>query len=99
MEAVRALTFDVEPGEIVGFLGPNGAGKSSTLKALMGFVRPNKGNATLFGVDSQSSEARRRVGYLPEVAQYYPYLTPYETLVRICFMLEADAIFFAEFFA
>jgi ABC-2 type transport system ATP-binding protein len=79
-EAVKGLSFQVSRGEVVGFLGPNGAGKSSTLKALMGFVQPNGGKATVFGLEAGSLEAKAKIGYLPEVALYYPYLTPIETL-------------------
>lgn len=80
VEAVRGLTCHVDRGEVVGFLGPNGAGKSSTLKALMGFVPIARGEATILGRPAGSVESRTRIGYLPEVALYYPYLTPYETL-------------------
>ena len=80
IEAVRGLSFEVERGEIVGFLGPNGAGKSSTLKALMGFVMPEGGSCSIFGLPAGSLAAKSKVGYLPEVAMYYPYLTPVETL-------------------
>jgi ABC-2 type transport system ATP-binding protein len=79
-EAVKGLSFQVSRGEVVGFLGPNGAGKSSTLKALMGFVQPSGGKASVFGLEAGSLEAKARIGYLPEVALYYPYLTPIETL-------------------
>lgn len=79
--AVTDLTFQVEQGEIVGFIGPNGAGKSSTLKALMGFVEPNAGRCTVFGAPAGSIEARKSIGYLPEVAMYYPFLSPLETLM------------------
>lgn len=80
VQAVQGLSFQVEPGEIVGFLGPNGAGKSSTLKAIMGFVEPKAGNCRVFDLVCGSLEAKKRIGYLPEVAMYYPYLTPLETL-------------------
>lgn len=80
IDAVDSLSLRVSEGEIVGFLGPNGAGKSSTLKALMGFVRPHSGEAAIFGFAAGSEAARAMVGYLPEVAMYYPYLTPLETL-------------------
>lgn len=80
VEAVRGLTFHVNPGEVVGFLGPNGAGKSSTLKAIMGFVQPAEGRLEVFGLPAGSLDAKRLIGYLPEVALYYPYLTPRETL-------------------
>ena len=80
VDAVRGLTFSVAPGEVVGFLGPNGAGKSSTLKAIMGFVAPTGGSCSVFGMPAGTLAAKSRIGYLPEVAMYYPYLTPLETL-------------------
>lgn len=80
VHAVRGLGFEVQPGEVVGFLGPNGAGKSSTLKALMGFVKPLSGSCSVFGLEAGSLSAKRRLGYLPEVAMYYPFLTPLETM-------------------
>lgn len=80
VHAVKGLDLDVAPGEIVGFLGPNGAGKSSTLKALMGFVQPTSGECSIFGKSAGTEDSRVDVGYLPEVAMYYPFLTPVETL-------------------
>lgn len=80
VDAVRGLSFEVQPGEVVGFLGPNGAGKSSTLKALMGFVTPVSGTCEVFGLQAGTIAAKSRIGYLPEVALYYPFLTPLETL-------------------
>lgn len=80
VEAVQGLSFQVNEAEVVGFLGPNGAGKSSTLKALMGFVPFKRGDASILGMRAGTEEARAVVGYLPEVAMYYPYLTPLETL-------------------
>jgi ABC-2 type transport system ATP-binding protein len=80
VEAVSGLSFSVREGEIVGFLGPNGAGKSSTLKALMGFVPVSKGECSVCGCAAGSVSARRLTGYLPEVAMYYPYLSPFETM-------------------
>lgn len=78
--AVHDLTLSVQPGEVVGFLGPNGAGKSSTIKAIMGFVAPEAGSVCVFGHESGSTRAKSKIGYLPEVALYYPFLTPLETL-------------------
>ena len=80
VDAVKDLSFQVQEGEIVGFLGPNGAGKSSTLKVLMGFVNAKQGKASIFGSEAGTPESRRQIGYLPEVAMYYPFLTPLETL-------------------
>lgn len=78
--AVNGLSLRVEQGEVVGFIGPNGAGKSSTIKALMGFLEPAGGEIRLLGEPAGSPSARRHVGFLPEVALYYPWLTPLETL-------------------
>jgi ABC-2 type transport system ATP-binding protein len=80
VQAVDGLSFAVEPGEVVGFLGPNGAGKSTTLKALMGFIEPSSGRCEVFGLSAGSLAAKSRTGYLPEIALYYPFLTPVETL-------------------
>jgi ABC-2 type transport system ATP-binding protein len=80
IEAVKGLSFAIQPGEVVGFLGPNGAGKSSTLKAVMGFVEPSSGHCHVFDLEAGSLPAKGCIGYLPEVAMYYPFLTPLETL-------------------
>lgn len=77
---VHDLNLSVRPGEVVGFLGPNGAGKSSTIKAIMGFVVPEVGRVSVFGHPAGSTLAKAKIGYLPEVALYYPFLTPMETL-------------------
>jgi ABC-2 type transport system ATP-binding protein len=65
--AVRDLNLDVQQGEIFGFLGPNGAGKTTTIRALMNFLFPTEGTATILGLNSRQDtmEIRRRVGYLP----------------------------------
>ncbi len=71
--AVDGISFQVEPGEIVGFLGPNGAGKSTTMRILSGFMPATSGTATVAGFDvfRQSLDARRSVGYMPEMAPLY----------------------------
>ena len=67
--AVEDLNFAIETGEIFGFLGPNGAGKTTTLRALLGFLTPTRGTATVLGRDirdeSALNQAKRRIGYLP----------------------------------
>lgn len=77
---VHDLDFTVAPGEVVGFLGPNGAGKSTTIKAILGFVAPDSGSVQVFGHAAGTTAAKAKIGYLPEVALYYPFLTPMETL-------------------
>jgi ABC-2 type transport system ATP-binding protein len=75
--AIEDVTFDVQPGEILGFLGPNGAGKSTTMRILSGYMPASDGTATIAGFDvfSQSLEARRRIGYLPENTPLYLEMT------------------------
>lgn len=78
LRAVDDLSFRVGPGEVLGFLGPNGAGKTTTMRIIAGFLPADAGKVTVCGydVESQSSEARRRIGYLPEGAPAYPEMTP-----------------------
>ncbi len=75
--AVDDISFEVEPGTVLGFLGPNGAGKSTTMKMLTGFLSPTSGTAEVFGHDIRrdSVAARRMIGYLPEGAPLYGELT------------------------
>ncbi len=72
--AVDDLTFHVDKGEIVGFLGPNGAGKTTTMRMLTGYMPPTDGCASIAGFDTftQSLDARRHIGYLPETVPLYP---------------------------
>ena len=77
--AVTDISFKIEKGEVVGLLGPNGAGKSSTMKMITGFMPPTSGELTVGGNDivSQSIEARRKIGYLPETVPLYTDMTVY----------------------
>ncbi|MBA2422545.1 MAG: gliding motility-associated ABC transporter ATP-binding subunit GldA [Chitinophagales bacterium] len=72
--AVDNISFEVKPGEVLGFLGPNGAGKSTTMKMLTGYVPQTAGKASICGYDvtSQSMEAKKNTGYLPENNPLYP---------------------------
>jgi ABC-2 type transport system ATP-binding protein len=87
VEALAGLTMTVQPGEVFGFLGPNGAGKTTTVKLLLGLARPSGGRGTLLGAALGDREARRRVGYLPELFRFQPWLRAREVLV-----LHADLI-------
>ena len=71
--AVRDVSFNVAPGEIVGFLGPNGAGKTTAMRILACFMPATSGSARVAGYDvfTQSMEVRRRIGYLPENVPLY----------------------------
>ena len=79
--AVDGVSFTVQRGEVLGLLGPNGAGKSSVIKMLLGLVRPDAGDVLLLGRPGGDPQARSRVGYLPELFRYQPWLTPEEVLL------------------
>jgi ABC-2 type transport system ATP-binding protein len=78
--AVRDLNLRVEAGEVYGLLGPNGSGKSTTLKIILGLVSPTRGRTQIFGRDSSIVATHESVGFLPENAYFYKFLTGQETL-------------------
>ena len=71
--AVDDVSFEVGPGQVLGFLGPNGAGKTTTMRMLAGFVAPTSGKASICGHDIERDPiaAKRVLGYLPEGAPAY----------------------------
>ena len=80
--AVDDLTFEVEPGEVLGFLGANGAGKSTTMRMIAGFISPSAGRVTVCGHDIERAPvaAKSCMGYLPEGAPSYGEMTVAEFL-------------------
>jgi ABC-2 type transport system ATP-binding protein len=80
--AVDRLSLEVRPGEIYGLLGSNGAGKSSTIKSIVGLVRPTSGSVRVFGGDAieDGIAAKTLLGYVPETSLLYEALTPREFL-------------------
>ena len=80
--AIEDVSFQVAPGEIVGFLGPNGAGKSTTVKIVTGMLRPNDGRVLFEGQDVSKDMVafRAALGYVPEEAHLYNYLSGLEYL-------------------
>jgi ABC-2 type transport system ATP-binding protein len=89
--AVSGISFSVKSGDILGFLGPNGAGKSTTMKMITGFLSPSEGSVRIDGNDIQSNtiEAQRLIGYLPEGAPAYDEMSV-ETFLR--FICEARGL-------
>jgi ABC-2 type transport system ATP-binding protein len=82
-QRVNSLTqcsLTVYQGETFGLLGPNGAGKTTLLKILLGIIRPTAGTATLLGHALGDSAVKQRIGYLPENAYFYDFLTGWEFL-------------------
>ncbi|WP_106398669.1 ABC transporter ATP-binding protein [Actinocorallia populi] len=78
--AVDGVSLTVGRGEVMGLLGPNGAGKTSVIKMLLGLVRPDAGEVLLLGRPARDPRSRARVGYLPELFRYQPWLTAAEVL-------------------
>lgn len=80
--AVSDVSFTASAGEIVGFLGPNGAGKTTTMRLITGYLPPTRGEVKVDGlvVRTNALEAKRRIGYLPEIPPVYPELTVKEYL-------------------
>jgi ABC-2 type transport system ATP-binding protein len=82
VSAVRALTLHAAPGSVVGLLGPNGSGKSTTVRMIVGLLRPNRGRIRWRGTDIQQQliAYQRLVGYIPEEPRLYGYLSAPEYL-------------------
>ena len=77
LTAVDDVSFEVRPGEVLGFLGPNGAGKTTTMRMLAGFISPTGGKASICGhdVETDTLAAKASLGYLPEGAPSYGEMT------------------------
>ena len=85
LPAVQDLSFSLRPRQVLGCLGPNGSGKSTTVKMLTGLLQPTRGIVQFDGHNIQENLAayRKRLGYVPEEAHLYPYLTGWEYLELI----------------
>jgi len=80
--AVDGVSFAIRPGEILGYLGPNGSGKSTTVKMITGLLEPTSGHVLFHGADIKDDlrAYKNLLGYVPEEAMLYPYLTGWEYL-------------------
>ena len=94
LTALAGLTMSIPYGDVFGFLGPNGAGKTTAVKLLLGLARPTSGEGRLLGASLADGrahrEARRRVGYLPELFRYQGWLTAREVLRVHCELLRLE---------
>ncbi len=90
--AVRDVSFTIRDGEIIGFLGPNGAGKSTIMNILTGYLSPTTGSAKIDGYDilENPKEAKKRIGYLPEIPPLYLDMTVREYLHFIYGLKKVD---------
>ena len=89
--SLKSCTLDVQTGQTFGLLGANGAGKTTLLKLLLGIIQPTSGTAKLLGHDLGDRLSRQKIGYLPENAYYYDYLTGWELLDFIGSMFGMDS--------
>ncbi len=78
--AVDDLSLSVPKGKVIGLLGPNGSGKSTTMKMIMSFLRPTKGEISIFGMPSTDPRTRATIGYLPENPRFQKFLRGTEIL-------------------
>ncbi|HKZ55837.1 MAG TPA: ABC transporter ATP-binding protein [Anaerolineales bacterium] len=80
--AVDHVSFEVRAGEVVGYLGPNGSGKTTTIRMLLGLLRPSGGTGHVLGFDvvDQAESIRQRVGYMSQKFSLYDELTAWENL-------------------
>ncbi len=83
VEAVKGVSFRVEPGRVVGLVGPNGAGKTTTIKCILGLVRPTAGRILVDGESVESPRVRRLLGYIPELPDAPGWMTPRELLAYL----------------
>jgi sodium transport system ATP-binding protein len=95
VKAVRGVSFAAPDGKITGLLGPNGAGKSTTLRVLYTVLQPDRGSATIDGIDvvRDSLAARQSIGALPHGAGLYPHLTARENIAyyaKLCGLANSE---------
>ncbi|QOR67948.1 ABC transporter ATP-binding protein [Cytobacillus suaedae] len=81
-EIIKGLSFDLNEGEVFGFLGPNGSGKTTTIRMLVGLIKPTSGTISICGhnLQRQFQEAISNIGCIVENPELYPYLSGYENL-------------------
>ena len=89
--SLKGCSLTVYRGETFGLLGPNGAGKTTLLKLLLGIIRPTSGHGLLLGNPLGDRVVKQRIGYLPENAYYYDYLTGWEFLQMIAGLFQIPA--------
>ena len=88
--ALAGLSMSIPRGSVFGFLGPNGAGKTTSVKLLLGLASPSGGTAEILGRPIGAIASRRRVGYLPELFRYQPWMSAREVLALHCRLADID---------
>lgn len=82
VKAIDQVSFELKPGEILGFIGPNGAGKSTTIKTLLNYIYPDSGSATINGLNifTESKKIKQTLSYVSSEVNFYPDLSIEETI-------------------
>lgn len=85
IKVINDLSFEVSEHSVFGFIGKNGAGKTTTMKMILGFYKPDAGDILVCGekVSYGNTKTNRYIGYLPDVPEFYGYMTPREYL-KLC---------------
>ena len=95
-QVLSNIGLEVMPGQIIGYIGPNGAGKSTTVKVLCGLIDDFEGDVFIKNMNmrDQAIEIKRSIGYIPEMAEMYEVLSPYEFLhfMGNLYHMEADLV-------
>lgn len=91
-DVLKGINLEINKGEIIGYIGPNGAGKSTTVKIILGLVEDYSGEVVLFGqnIKESNGEYKKKIGYVPEVAELYDSLTAKEYLLFIAELYGLD---------
>jgi len=81
-DVLKGVNLEIQRGQIIGYIGPNGAGKSTTIKIILGILNGYRGKVKVLGQDISDGniDYKRKIGYVPETAEMYDNLTPYEYL-------------------
>ena len=81
-QAVKGISFSIEPGEVFGFLGPNGAGKTSAINMLVGLSRPTEGSINICGIDivKDTEKAQALMGIVPDESNLYDEMSGFDNL-------------------
>lgn len=95
LEVIKNLNMKVAQNTVFGFLGQNGAGKTTTIKMIIGMIKPDSGNIRVCGKEVRfgNTSVNKDIGFLPDVPEFYGFMTPKEYLMlcgRICGMKPAD---------
>jgi ABC-2 type transport system ATP-binding protein len=89
-ETLKGVNLNVERGHIFGLLGPNGAGKTTLIKTLLGLIPQYSGKVSVLGYGPGDLKSKKRIGFMPEIANYYWYMTPKEILLMFANIFGMD---------